>query len=135
MLPMGSIFFPFQVATLTCKGKHMLHIGSIFFPLIVASFKTWFPRQHTKDVFSFIACCITEFETVYRGLIIWRFLFIPPKGTNKNTPSKDKCFTEATNALSLWLIYTDNSGLVTSNVVRVNIQCLQIFGKILVTGR
>ena len=35
--------------------------------------------------------------------------------------------------LALWLIYTGTFGLVTSNGVRVNIKCLQIFRKIRIT--
>ena len=48
--------------------------------------------QHTKDVCPFLAYCVTEFETVYRCLIFWRYLFFPPIVPNKNTHLY-KCFT------------------------------------------
>ena len=40
------------------------------------------------DVCPLIANCVTEFETVFRGRIFWRFSFITP---NKN--ARQKCFT------------------------------------------
>ena len=59
---------------------------SLLFPLIVSRFKTWlllrskfgfwrYEYQHTKGVCLFIANCVTEFETVFRGLIFWLLLF------------------------------------------------------------
>ena len=60
----------------TLKGKKMLPMGSIFFPLIVALFKT---LKHTllSKKCPFIAHCVTEFETVFCGLLFsnWHFLF------------------------------------------------------------
>ena len=41
--------------------------------------------------------------------------------------------TTKKHAKSLWLIYISTFGLVTSNCVRVNIRCLQIFENIRVT--
>ena len=36
----------------------------------------------TKDVCLFIAYCVTEFETVFRGLIFWQLLCLPPIAAN-----------------------------------------------------
>ena len=38
-----------------------------------------------KDVFLFIAYCVTEFKTVFHGLLFWRFLFLMPIVPNENT--------------------------------------------------
>ena len=36
-----------------------------------------------------IANCVTEFETIFRGLIFWRFLFILPIAPNeRKNPAK-----------------------------------------------
>ena len=69
-------------------------MGSIFFPLIEASLKIWFPRRwnirlllikswfiDSDDVRQYIGYCVTEFETVFHGLVFWRFLL----ASNKNT--------------------------------------------------
>ena len=71
----------------------MLPLGTIFFPLIVAPLKCVFLNEetdstdqklvyryryhHIKDVSPFIAYCVTEFKTVFHGLIFWQVLFIP----------------------------------------------------------
>ena len=47
-----------------------------------------------KAVCSFTAYCVTEFKTVFCGLIFWLFLFILPIKPNK-IPTKYKCFTVA----------------------------------------
>ena len=42
--------------------------------------------QHTKDVCPFIAYCMSELRpSVFRGIIFWRFLSLPPIAPNKRT--------------------------------------------------
>ena len=68
----------------------MLTMGSIFLSLIVAPSSTLkhtlsFKQSYddTDALCPFIVYCVTEFETVFRGLIFWRFLLIPSIGPNK----------------------------------------------------
>ena len=41
-----------------------------------------------EDMCHFIAYSVTEFDTVLRCLIFWRFWFIPPTPQNKKYPPK-----------------------------------------------
>ena len=80
---MNALFKLFSIIIgATLKGKNMLPMGSIFFPLIVVPFKTCFYAEKyyysldtdtntLYDVCPFIACCVTEFETVFLDLIFW----------------------------------------------------------------
>ena len=65
--------------------------------------KCWFidtdTIQHNKDIWPFIAYCVTEIETVFHSLIFWKFLFIPPIVPNKKIMAKTKCFTVFYNLL------------------------------------
>ena len=65
--------------------------------------------QCTKDCVSAHCFCVTEFETVFRGLIFWRFVFVlPPIGhtcmiaPNKK-PTKKKCFTVYYSKCTSWI--------------------------------
>ena len=73
----------------TINGKNMLPIGSIFFPLRVAPLKVfplrWNKLYHSKDVCSFVACGVTELETVFRGHIFGPSLCLLSMALNKNT--------------------------------------------------
>ena len=66
-----------------------VHVKSIFFSFIVITFKLWFFNVETESILHiqhyvlrimcpFIAYRVTELETVFCGLIFWRFLLIPP---------------------------------------------------------
>ena len=83
MLPilMGSIFFPLIVA-LSGNGFFYIETYSTVQKLIFDNTEQY---QHTKDVCPFITHCVTEFKTVFYGLIFWRVLVLPPVAPNKNT--------------------------------------------------
>ena len=36
-------------------------------------------------LFIFFSDCVTEFETIFRGLMFWRFLFLPQTAPTKST--------------------------------------------------
>ena len=71
--PNGEAYsFPFKVWLSQC-GNRLYHWKVGFY---------WYRNQQTKYVCPFIAYCVSEFQTVFRVLICWQFLFIQMNSAN-----------------------------------------------------
>ena len=57
----------------------LFHKGLIFTKLRI------YAKFRENITLAKIRITVTEFETLFQGLIFWRFLFLPPIAPNKNT--------------------------------------------------